>query len=198
MMELPKGWRFTPLCEMGKWGGGGTPSKANDSFWTDGTIPWISSKDMKQDVLRDSELHITAEAIRGSSTRLVPRNSVAVVARSGILEHTLPVALVPFEATYNQDLKVVTPKPEVLPRFLMFAIRGSGQEILDTCRKAGTTVASIEWPRFLQFRTATHCRNLGGAVQSARRCSRQHPHGTREDRCISFVTTRSNLLSTAC
>jgi len=151
---LPNEWVSTPLCEVGKWGGGGTPSKANTSFWEDGTIPWITSKDMKWDVLRDSELHINSDAIRGSSARLIPKDSVAVVARSGILEHTLPVALVPFEATYNQDLKVVTPNPDVLPKFLLFAIQGSGQEILGTCRKSGTTVASIEWTRFLQFKIA--------------------------------------------
>ena len=139
------------LSEVGKWGGGGTPSKANKSFWNAGDIPWVTSKDMKQSVLEDSEMHITDEAVKGSSTRLVPANSVAIVARSGILEHTLPVALVPFPSTYNQDLKVVTPLTNVSPKWLLYSLQANGQEILDSCRKAGTTVASIEFPLFLRY-----------------------------------------------
>src|SRR5699024_9721459 len=38
-------WRT--LAELGKWSGGKTPSMANASYWEGGTIPWISSKDMK-------------------------------------------------------------------------------------------------------------------------------------------------------
>ena len=139
------------LAEVGKWGGGGTPSKSNPDFWNGGTIPWVTSKDMKQTILSDSEMHITPAAIEGSSARITAANSVAVVARSGILERTLPVALVPFPSTYNQDLKVVTPTEAVLPKWLLYALQANGQEILQTCRKAGTTVASIEWPLFLRY-----------------------------------------------
>ena len=45
--ELPAGWAWTPLGKLGRWTGGGTPSKSNDALWSNGTVPWVSPKDMK-------------------------------------------------------------------------------------------------------------------------------------------------------
>jgi type I restriction enzyme S subunit len=96
-----------PLKELGDWYGGGTPSKSNPAFWTDGDVPWLSPKDMGPEVLHGTQDHVTSEAVSGSSTKLVPAGSVAVVTRSGILERTIPVSIVPFATTMNQDMAVV-------------------------------------------------------------------------------------------
>jgi restriction endonuclease S subunit len=37
------------LRDLGEWSGGKTPSKANAAYWTNGTVPWVSPKDMKVD-----------------------------------------------------------------------------------------------------------------------------------------------------
>ena len=50
-----------------------------------GTIPWVTSKDMKSDIIVDSIEHITQEAIDNSSTKIIPPESVLIVIRSGIL-----------------------------------------------------------------------------------------------------------------
>ena len=86
-----------PLAELGKWAGGKTPAMAEKSFWEGGTIPWISSKDMKVSTLTDTQDHITEKAINEASMTLFPENSIAIVTRSGILKHTFPVAYVPFK-----------------------------------------------------------------------------------------------------
>ena len=57
--------------------GGGTPSKANSSFWN-GDIPWVSPKDMKCWEIEDAEDKITFDAIKRSATNLVPKNSILV------------------------------------------------------------------------------------------------------------------------
>lgn len=106
-------WERLPLKETGKWYGGGTPSKSNKSFWTSGTIPWLSPKDMGPEVLRSTQDRITPAAVGGSSVKIVPAGSVAVVVRSGIIERTIPVSLVPFDTTLNQDMKAVAPRPGV-------------------------------------------------------------------------------------
>jgi len=36
-----------PIMSLGKWQGGKTPSMQEKRYWTHGTIPWITSKDMK-------------------------------------------------------------------------------------------------------------------------------------------------------
>src|SRR3977135_1293471 len=85
---LPEGWCWTPLGDLGTWMGGGTPSKANAAFWSNGTVPWVSPKDMKVAVIGETEDKITADAVEGSSAKYVPEGSVLMVMRSGILRHS--------------------------------------------------------------------------------------------------------------
>lgn len=149
--ELPAGWRRTQLGQIGRWFGGGTPSKANPSFWTDGNIPWVSPKDMKTERIADAQDHITADAVANSATSLVAKDSVLVVVRSGILKHTLPVAITECEVALNQDLKAVTPDEGVRSDYLALALKAFERDILQTCSKSGTTVQNLEMPVFLRF-----------------------------------------------
>ncbi len=144
MIALPTGWRRIPLADLGDWFGGGTPSKGRTDFWQQGTVPWLSPKDMGREVIHSTRDHITDAAVAGSSVRRVPEGSVAIVVRSGILERTLPVAVVPFEVTLNQDMKALVPRSDVDAHWIAWGLRSREQELLRGCRKSGTTVASIE------------------------------------------------------
>ncbi len=149
--ELPEAWVWARLGQLGRWTGGGTPSKANKAFWTNGTIPWVSPKDMKVDVIDDTDDFITRDAIANSSTKLVSSNSVLMVVRSGILNHTFPVALCDRDVTLNQDMRALTPLEGLVPRYVAFALRRLQRIILDECSKDGTTVASVEPSRLEQI-----------------------------------------------
>jgi type I restriction enzyme S subunit len=144
---LPEGWEWRELADIGTWVGGGTPSKQREEFWERGTIPWVSPKDMKSWRLDSTQDAISEAGVGGSSAKVFAANSVAVVVRSGILEHTLPVALVPFMATANQDMRVVTPNEEIDAEWLMYALQAHAETIRRACRKDGTTVASIDVPK---------------------------------------------------
>jgi type I restriction enzyme S subunit len=144
-------WELVPLKELGLWSGGGTPSKSKPEFWTNGKIPWVSPKDMKTERITDSEDHITEAALEESTAKLIPAGSILVVTRSGILSHTLPVAVTTVPVTVNQDLKAITPKDGVLPEYVAWALRCFAREILNTCSKQGTTVASIETAALHRF-----------------------------------------------
>lgn len=143
---LPKGWDRATLGELGEWFGGGTPSKKRPEFWTDGTVPWLSPKDMGPDVLLATQDLIHESALDESPVKLVPAGSVALVVRSGILERKVPVTYVPFDITLNQDMKAVVPHEGIDGRWLAWAIREQEHHILENCRKRGTTVASLEVP----------------------------------------------------
>lgn len=142
--SLPKGWTDATLGEIGEWFGGGTPSKANKKLWENGTIPWVSPKDMKTRVIRESQDRITERALSSSSVKLVPADSVLIVVRSGILEHTLPTAVSAVPVTLNQDMKGIVPCPGIAVEYLALLFAALEKDLLQTCRKAGTTVASIE------------------------------------------------------
>src|SRR5690554_3366739 len=140
------------LGEIGTWYGGGTPSKSHAEYWENGTIPWISPKDMGRPIIDSTEDYITEDAVKNSSTKLVPANSIAIVVRSSILEKILPSALVPLPASLNQDMKAVIPHSGFLPRYIAHMIRSRGDDILRAARKTGGSVASIDSKKLFAFK----------------------------------------------
>ena len=120
--------------------GGGTPSKANPSYF-DGVIPWVTPKDMRNGFILDTEDHISQEALENSSSRLVPQNSVLVVVRSGILKHTLPIALNTVPVAINQDMKALICNSDVHPSYLAYAVKYKSKKLLQRVR--GTTADNI-------------------------------------------------------
>lgn len=142
--HLPSGWVLAPFGTLGEWAGGGTPSKSESSFWSDGSIPWVSPKDMKVFVISDSIDHITEAAIEESSAKLIAPGSVLFVMRSGILAHTFPVARTVVPVAVNQDLKALTPSAPLAPDYIAWGARAFGSVILEECSKDGTTVASVD------------------------------------------------------
>jgi len=148
---LRTGWATVRLRDVGTWVGGGTPSKRQPAYWTNGTIPWVSPKDMKKATLHGAEDRITARAVEESTTQVVPAGSVLVVTRSGILRHSLPVAVNAVPVALNQDLKAIIPREGIDATYLAWALRAFEPRILHECSKAGTTVQSIEMPKLQNF-----------------------------------------------
>ena len=123
--------------------GGGTPSKSHPEYYENGDIPWVSSKDMKTDVLYDCQIRINQLGVDNSTAKLVPINSVIMVIRSGILKHTLPVAINAVPITVNQDLKVFIPSNQILSVFLMYQFKMLEKDILSGVR--AVTADNIEF-----------------------------------------------------
>lgn len=150
--RLPGSWAWATLAELGVWRGGGTPSKSNAAYWDEGDIPWVSPKDMKRLFIADSEDHVTATAIEETTVKLVPAGSIAFVVRSGILDHTLPIALIETESAVNQDMRVLVPSKRLNARWLLYALLAHADEIRRATRKDGVTVASIDSEKLEQWR----------------------------------------------
>ena len=142
--ELPEGWVRTELGIIGVWVGGGTPSKAKEQFWTDGTISWVSPKDMKTLRITDTEDHLSVNALEETVLKLCPVGTVLIVVRSGILERTLPVAIAQTPVTMNQDMKGIYPENGIEPMYTAYYLICSDRDIRSRCSKNGTTVSSIE------------------------------------------------------
>lgn len=156
-------WPTECLGDLGTWIGGGTPSKRVPRYW-EGEIPWVSPKDMKVLELSETQDHISSEAVEKSAANFFPADCIALVVRSGILEHTLPIALVPFRATANQDMRVLSPKATIDKRWLLYALRGQAEQIRRHCRKDGTTVASIDARRLQDFKIQVPPEEVQGQI----------------------------------
>lgn len=90
------------VCELF---GGGTPSKTNDSFWMDGTIKWISAKHIDNFGNIIGNDLITNEAVKNSSTKVVPQDSLIFITRVSVGKY----AYTKDEFAINQDLTAVIP-----------------------------------------------------------------------------------------
>lgn len=145
-------WNKAKINNLGSIFSGKTPSKKNPSYWENGTVYWVSAKDMKFDEITFSSDLITEKAVNETKLKICPTDTILMVMRSGIIAHTFPVALTKVEVTINQDLKALRPKKDfVQPKFIFYLLKGNEQKILEKCSKAGTTVASIEMPEFEKF-----------------------------------------------
>ena len=151
LFDQMSAYPLVPLQSIGTWFGGGTPSKKNDSFWKNGVIPWVSPKDMQGHSVTSTVDYITEEAVAGSSAKLVPAGSTALVTRSSILDKRLPVAYFPQTVAMNQDLKAVCPQDGVNGRYLFNALEHSRESILLQAHKKGGSFASLDTKRLMLF-----------------------------------------------
>ena len=142
--EVPEHWELVPLKYLCTFSGGGTPSKDNLNYWTDGDIPWVSPKDMKTFWIKETQDYITEKAIKESSTNMVEPNSLLMVVRSGILQRTIPIAINKVPVTMNQDMKALKFGNRVLVEYIADLIHGNTSELLLEWSKEGATVESIE------------------------------------------------------
>lgn len=121
-------WKPCRLGDLGSWQSGGTPAKSHPEYW-DGSIPWVSPKDMKTPYIEDAIDHISQAAI-DDGARLVPTRAILVVVRGMILSHTFPVAVARRPLAINQDMRALVPGDECDPYYLLFWLQDQSPAIL--------------------------------------------------------------------
>lgn len=142
--QVPEHWEATKLKYIAAFSGGGTPTKDNPDYWN-GSIPWVSPKDMKHEAITHSIDHITPAGLENSATKLIDSGAVLLVARSGILRHTIPVGINQVPVSLNQDMKALTlDVTRVRPRYMLLWVQGLNRSLLDVWAKQGATVESLE------------------------------------------------------
>lgn len=114
---------------------GGTPSKNRPDFWN-GSIPWVSAKDLKSWYLFDSQDKIT-DLGAVSGTRIVPTNSLLVLVRGMTLHRDIPICRTKVAVAINQDLKALIPKDGVDIGFIAYWLISKKRQLLGMVDSAG-------------------------------------------------------------
>lgn len=96
--EVPEGWCWTTLGEIGKWQSGSTPSRSNKSYYG-GTIPWLKTGDLNDGFITEIPEFITEEALKNTSVKLNPTDSVLIAMYGATIGK---VGILTFPATTNQ------------------------------------------------------------------------------------------------
>lgn len=78
--DVPEHWEVSALGRLGRIAGGMTPSMEQRRFW-DGEIPWVTPKDMKQALIRDSVIRVSEAAVRETGLGLIEPQAVLTLIR---------------------------------------------------------------------------------------------------------------------
>lgn len=117
--QLPTGWTYTRLNNIGEWGAGATPSRSNSSYYG-GEIAWFKSGELKGDYITSSEETVTELALKETSLRFNKKGDVliamygATIGQASILE---------IPATTNQAVCACTPFGGIYNVFLLQLLR---------------------------------------------------------------------------
>lgn len=151
--EVPAHWEVKPLKYCASFRSGGTPDKANVAYWS-GDISWASAKDLKLEVLFDTQDHITDKAVQDGAAELIPAGSVIVLVRGMMLARTFPVVRTAVDTAINQDLKALDGGPEVENSFLAWLLRGTSKETLNRLDEAGHGTKALRMEAWVSLKIA--------------------------------------------
>ncbi len=141
--EVPAHWEVVKLGYLAISKGGGTPPKDELHYWN-GSIPWVTPKDMKQQWITSTIDTLSEEALHASAVSMIEPGHVLMVFRSGILRHRIPAAINKIPLTVNQDLRAYDVRPRLVPEFFLRLTQGLNSELLIEWSKQGATVESLD------------------------------------------------------
>ena len=97
-----KSMKIKDLCNIGS---GGTPSRSHQHYYN-GNIPWIKTGEVIDDIILNTEEHISQEAINNSSAKIYPQGSL-IIAMYGQGNTRGRTAKLGIDATTNQACAVL-------------------------------------------------------------------------------------------
>ncbi|MCO4320298.1 restriction endonuclease subunit S [Aliidiomarina quisquiliarum] len=120
--KIPVHWDITKISNITNTTSGSTPQSGNVEAYYNGNIPWVRTTDLNDDLLFDTPEKITYKALRETSCKLVPEESVCVAMYGGagtIGKH----ALLKFSGTVNQAVCAILPCHKLVPNFLYYYVK---------------------------------------------------------------------------
>ena len=106
---------------------GGTPKSSENKFYENGTIPWLTSGEVGQGVIRKVDRCITQAGLDNSSAKWTPIDSV-LVAMYGATAGK--VGLLKIKATTNQAVCSILPAQGMMPEFVYYAVASKTEWML--------------------------------------------------------------------
>lgn len=113
--ELPNGWEWCYLNDIGDWGAGSTPNRSNLDYYN-GNIPWFKSGELHSDFISDSEEKVTELALQECSLRNNNVGDVLIAMYGATIGKT---SILNVRGTTNQAVCACTPYSGVSNIYLL-------------------------------------------------------------------------------
>ena len=96
---------------------GGTPSREVNEYWEGGTIPWVKTTELQNNIITEIDEHITKAGLDNSSAKLVPVGTV-LIAMYGQGKTRGMTGYLGVEACTNQACACILPSDSINQKFL--------------------------------------------------------------------------------
>lgn len=117
--DLPDGWEWCYLNDIGDWGAGATPSRSNSKYYN-GDIPWFKSGELSSDFISDSEEKITEFALQECSLRENKVGDVLIAMYGATIGKT---SILNVRGTTNQAVCACTPYSGISNIYLLTLLK---------------------------------------------------------------------------
>lgn len=123
--EIPEGWGVEELGKVAKTSLGGTPATKNMEYWGNADIAWLSSAEIAEFPVIDSEQRITQKGIENSAAVLLPRGSVVI----SIVRYIRP-SILGIDAATNQSVVGILENKKLKKSFIYPFICGEVNRLM--------------------------------------------------------------------
>lgn len=108
--ELPEGWCWARLEQLGEVGTGATPLRSRSQDYYGGSIPWVTSGALNADMVTEAEEYITDQAVHETNAKVFPAGTL-LVAMYGEGKTRGKVAELSISAATNQACAAIVFRP---------------------------------------------------------------------------------------
>jgi type I restriction enzyme S subunit len=120
-------WEYLKISEFADVITGGTPSTTKKEYWNNGTIPWLNSGELNQEIIIKYDNVITELGMANSAAKIMPKDTV-LIALTGTT--TGVVGYLTFDACANQSVTGILPSKKHHPKFLFYYLKSIREKVL--------------------------------------------------------------------
>lgn len=126
--EAKEDWEEVEIGSVIETTSGGTPSRSNLEFYTNGIIPWVKSKELNKGFLFSTEEKITESGLKNSSAKLLPKNSILIAMYGATVGE---YCIINDEMSCNQAICALIPNRIYPYTFLFLFIKSKNEELIN-------------------------------------------------------------------
>ena len=134
--KVPKHWEPWKIAHaFGEIGSGTTPPSGEDHWYEDGTVPWVTTGELRENVIVATGKRVTTTALEKFTTlRLYPAGSLVVAMYGATIGR---LAILGVDATTNQACCVMAKPRQLAVKFVYYWLQGFKQIIVDLYSSGG-------------------------------------------------------------
>ena len=131
--EIPEDWEVKSIGEIAKTTSGGTPSREDDSLYI-GKNRWFTTSELNDGYIYDSIEHISDEAIKITTARIVPANSILMAMYGATIGK---LAIITKESSTNQACCAIMVNSDIVMKYVFYNLLFLRQNIIELGVGAG-------------------------------------------------------------